>query len=112
MLKSIINKLRETTLPASSLIGLLIVVLLLSLFAASAAMMDDNSQERARQIAEDAIRRAAVTCYAIEGCYHPNYAYLAENYNVSVDPEKFIVYYSTFATNIMPSISVIPVKGE
>ena len=112
MIRKIIGKLRETTLPPSTLLGLLMIVLLLSGVAASASMMDDNSQERALRIAEDAVRRAAVTCYAVEGCYPESYEYLCKNYNVNVDPDKYIVYYSVFASNIMPSISVLPVTGD
>lgn len=111
-MRSFIRKLQETTLPPSALLGLLILVILLAGVGASAATLDGSSREHARQIAEDAVRRAAVTCYAVEGCYPATYEYLCENYPVGVDPEKFLVYYDVFASNIMPSISVIAVQGE
>ena len=112
MLRSVRNYPTETTFPPSALVGLLVLVVLLAVFGASASEMNGSSEERARQIAEDAVRRAAVTCYAVEGCYPATYEYLCENYPVGVDPEKFLVYYDVFASNIMPSISVIPVRGE
>lgn len=68
MLRSIRNYLTETAFPPSTLVGLLVLVVLLSVFGASASKMSGSSGERARQIAEDAVRRAAVTCCAVEGC--------------------------------------------
>ena len=59
-----------------------------------------------------ALRRASVTCYALEGRYPPTLAYLTENYGVMVDADKFIVQYSAFAQNIMPIIEVKPIGGE
>ena len=111
MLRSVRNYLTETTFPPSALIGLLVLVVLLAVFGASASKMNGSSEERARQIAEDAVRRAAVTCYAVEGCYPESYAYLCEHYNVRVDSDRFIVYYSVFASNIMPEIEVLPLNG-
>ena len=110
-MRSLIRKLQETTLPPSALLGLLILVILLAGVGASASTLDGSSREHARQIAEDAVRRAAVTCYAVEGCYPESYAYLCEHYNVRVDSERFIVYYSVFASNIMPEIEVLPLNG-
>ena len=59
------------------------------------------------RFAEEAIRRAAVTCYCIEGRFPENYAYLRDNYGLLVDEERFAVHYSVFAQNIMPDITVV-----
>ena len=111
VLRSVRNFLTKTTLPPSTLPGLLVLVVLLAVFSTSASKMSGSSEERARQIAEDAVRRAAVTCYAVEGCYPESYAYLCEHYNVRVDSDRFLVYYSVFASNIMPEIEVLSLNG-
>lgn len=61
------------------------------------------------RIAEESVRRATVSCYAIEGFYPDTYEYLCENYNVRVDEEKFIVHYEVFGSNLMPEITVLEV---
>lgn len=58
-----------------------------------------------------AIRQASVQCYAIEGRYPPSVEYLEENYGIQIDRERYNVFYSGFASNIMPDITVIPAKG-
>ena len=57
---------------------------------------------------ENAVTRAAVQAYAIEGQYPSGIGYLQENYGLSVDLDKYIVEYRVFASNIMPSITVLP----
>lgn len=55
---------------------------------------------------EDNLRRAAVTCYSIEGRYPESLEYLVDNYNVNIDTSKYYVYYTVFGSNIMPDITV------
>lgn len=66
-----------------------------------------KQQEEALRIAEESILRGAVRCYAQEGMYPPDYEYLKENYGIRVDEEKFTVFYSVFASNMMPDVTVI-----
>lgn len=55
---------------------------------------------------KDAIQKATVQCYALEGFYPPNIKYLEENYGIIVDSEKYIISYIVFASNIMPEIEI------
>lgn len=59
------------------------------------------------RVAEEAIARGAVSCYAIEGAYPESYDYLRENYGIAVNEDKYIVHYTVFASNIMPEITVV-----
>lgn len=70
-----------------------------------------GSSEKGQERLEDGLRRAAVTCYANEGCYPPTLDYLKEHYGVQVDEERYIVYYEVFAENLMPDITVLK-NGE
>ncbi len=60
---------------------------------------------------KNALLRAAVTCYAVEGRYPPTLEYLTENYGVAIDKSRFIVTYDVFSQNIMPDIQVLWIEG-
>jgi hypothetical protein len=66
-----------------------------------------SSDQQSRQILTDALKRATVQCYAIEGMYPPDIQYLEDNYGISYDHKRFIVHYEVFAANILPDIIVI-----
>lgn len=69
-----------------------------------------ESREKAQQQLEEAIRRAAVTCYANEGIYPPNVEYLQIHYGIQIDDERYVVYYDSFADNLMPEITVVELQ--
>ena len=90
------------------------VIVSLSLFAAllfafllCVRRADAQTVRQQRLLAEEAIRRAAITCYAVEGRYPLSWDYLAENYGVHVDEETYVVFYDAFASNVLPSIAVL-----
>ena len=70
-------------------------------------------------LVRDAVRNAAVTCYAVEGAYPvdeinedgypvPGTAlqYLREHYHLAYDEEQYFVTYESFAYNVFPTIFV------
>lgn len=59
---------------------------------------------------EGALKQACVTCFAVEGRYPANVAYIEEHYGVAVDWDKYIVSFDAFADNVMPTIKVIPLE--
>ena len=92
---------------ASTLLGL-------ALFAAAAAWMLQGVRQAARvsdeeglRMAEQAVRQAAVSCYALEGAYPASYADLKQRSGVAVDEERSIIFYEIFASNIMPDVTVL-----
>ena len=68
---------------------------------------EQKQKEEALRIAEESIMRGAVSCYALEGFYPPDYEYLKENYGIRVNEEKYTVFYSVFASNMMPDVTVV-----
>ena len=66
-----------------------------------------GQDEEAMQQLEESLRRSAVACYAAEGVYPPDPAYLEEHYGVQIDEKRFVVYYDAFASNMMPDITVL-----
>lgn len=89
------------------------ILLCLVIFAATVVFLlrgiQDAQQSADTQgllIAQNAVQRAAVACYATEGRYPQDYDYLRQYYGVQVDEEKYTVHYEIFAENIMPDITV------
>ena len=67
----------------------------------------DTAQGTAEnEIVRDAIRNAAVTCYAVEGAYPESVDYLREHYRLAYDEERYLVTYDAFASNRIPDIYV------
>lgn len=56
---------------------------------------------------EQSLRRAAVECYALEGAYPKDAAYLEAHYGVELDPRRYRVDYVYIASNLMPDITVL-----
>ena len=61
---------------------------------------------------EDAVRRSALQCYAVEGVYPPDLAYLEENYGLQVNTRDYYVTYEAFASNVAPNVIVTPKHGD
>ena len=56
---------------------------------------------------EAAVRKTAVSCYASEGFYPPDVAYLQEHYGLQYDEETYVIHYERTASNWMPDITVL-----
>ncbi len=86
---------------------MLAAVLLLSLVLAAADGIGQAARAHGRTQLEIALRRAAVACYAAEGVYPPDVAWLQDHYGIQIDHRRYAVDYQIFAENLMPSITVL-----
>ena len=84
---------------------------LLGLFWAAFGNVGEGADAEQLRMTEEAVRRAAVNCYAIEGSYPQNLGYLIEHYGVQVDTQKFVVTYDVVGSNLLPYIEVVPKGG-
>ena len=85
--------------------GIAVVVVLC--FASAVNSLDSGREAEGLRQLEASLRRGCVACYAAEGIYPPNLAYLADHYGIQVDESRYTVYYSIFAENLMPDITVL-----
>ena len=69
--------------------------------------LDSGRKTEGRTQLEQSLRRASAACYAAEGIYPPDLAYLEEHYGVQVDEDRYTVDYRAFASNLMPDITVL-----
>ena len=59
---------------------------------------------------KDTVRREAVQCYALEGSYPEDLAYLKERYGLRYDEERYVVHYKSLGGNLLPEISVFHIE--
>lgn len=85
----------------------LLLLLCLSAFLLGVYRLEQGRSEQGQQQLEEAVRRAAVACYAQEGFYPPDVDYLCRHYGLTYEPSAYIVYYEIFASNLMPDITVL-----
>ena len=89
----------------------LVFLLLALLFVLTTALSARQNAARETEVLDRALRRAIVTCYAVEGRYPPSLDYIDENYGVSVDETRYVVFYDAFAANVMPTVRVTRIGG-
>ena len=82
-------------------------LLLLLCFSLAVSQLDHRRQAEGKRQLETLLRRAAVSCYAAEGFYPPDVAYLQDHYGVDFDEDAYIFHYQFFASNWMPDITVL-----
>lgn len=89
------------------LASLLIFLVILGLLVVGAGTIADTADEEGLVIVEDAVRRAAVQCYAIEGVYPGSLDYLEQNYGLHIDENTYFVHYAPLGSNLMPDITIM-----
>jgi len=87
--------------------GILIVVIVFLAFIVSSDRIREQERERSRLRFEASLRQTAVSCYAEEGFYPPDLAYIEKYYGIRIPYERYAVHYEVFAENLMPEISVV-----
>jgi hypothetical protein len=100
------KKKRRWTLPGGLLLAAIAVAALLFFSTSLDNLATGQAAEGRRQL-EESLRRAAVACYAAEGSYPMDVAYLEEHYGIQIDKDRYTVRYDAFAQNLMPDITVL-----
>ena len=88
-------------------LGLLLFALIAMWMAHGVREAAAVSDREGKRMAEQAVRQAAVSVYALEGAYPASYEDLKARSGVAVDEERYAVFYEIFASNIMPEITVV-----
>ncbi len=90
----------------SAFAAALVLLLLVGCLTGISRLETGQAQEGKQQL-ENALRRAAVACYAAEGAYPSSLSYLKDHYGVQINEEYYTVFYEVFAENLMPEITVL-----
>lgn len=83
--------------------------MLLLLLGGLSSVSTTAAREEAARL-RDAVLQGAVQCYALEGFYPEDLQYLREHYGLTYDPEKYVVSYEAVGSNLMPDVTVIPLR--
>ena len=91
---------KRDILKIAALVVVLVLVVLL------VGRIDRAQGREETEIVRDAIKNAALTCYAVEGAYPDDLEYLRENYQLAYNEDQYFVTYEAFASNRIPDIWV------
>lgn len=84
---------------------ILIVFVIIWLLSTINQFQNTIDEEGVKRL-EEALRKAAVTCYSVEGQYPSSVEYLIDNYGIYIDVEKYHISYEVIGSNIQPEIRV------
>jgi hypothetical protein len=73
-----------------------------------ASSLDRSQRDESMRMSKEAIVRATVQCYSLEGRYPPDLDYLEKNYGLTLDKDRYVYHYRTVGENMMPSIDLLP----
>lgn len=76
-------------------------------FCMAVEQLTSSSSDAELRLVRDAVKNAALTCYAVEGAYPENLEYLRTHYDLGYNEERYIIYYDAFASNVLPDIRVV-----
>lgn len=79
---------------------------LVFVFCIAVEALSSRGDQSENALVRDAIKNAALTCYAVEGAYPDDLDYLRAYYGLAYNEEKYFVSYDAFASNLMPEIIV------
>ncbi len=82
------------------------IVAVLALAVVLISRIDTVQGTAETEIVRDAVKNAALTCYAVEGAYPNDVEYLREHYRLAYDEERYLITYDAFASNMLPDIWV------
>lgn len=93
-----------------NIIKILVLIGILGLtFNLSSNLYKKTEKDKTEEL-KKTIQTASIECYAVEGMYPPSVEYLEENYGIQIDRNKYNVFYSGFASNMLPDITVVEVE--
>ena len=84
---------------------LLVLVFFLFCFLADRIRLSNETEQTA--ILEKAVTRTITECYALEGSYPPDIAYLTEHYGLTYDTDLYLIDYQYIGANLRPDVTII-----
>lgn len=87
--------------------ALAVFVAIVLAFCLAVDRLTDASDGAELKLVRDAVKNAALTCYAVEGAYPEDIDYLRDHYGLAYNEERYMIYYDAFASNVLPDIRVV-----
>ena len=89
----------------------LLPLLFCAVFVVAVSRASDDTIAKEQATLSKALENGAVYTYALTGSYPESLSQLLSDYNITYDPDKFIVEYVPSGSNLFPMISVLPRSG-
>ncbi len=105
-------KVEKNSMWKGIVLTLLVFGLMLGALLYGASTVNNASESEQMTALENAVRRAAILCYAVEGRYPDDVEELRQHYGLSYDENKYIVQLDSFASNLLPDIRILTIGGE
>ena len=86
---------------------LAVIALALFLCLRLFSRVEETERKGETDLVRNAVKNAALTCYAVEGAYPSSLDYLKDRYGLRFDEELYFVRYEAFASNQLPEIRVM-----
>ncbi len=94
------------------LLSIVFFVVIFAFFIYGVNSAEKNSASESKNVLEESLHKAVVSCYALEGAYPSSVQYLEDNYGLTYDKDKYAIGYVAFADNIMPDMQIIELGEE
>jgi hypothetical protein len=85
---------------------IMITLFVIGLVMVGLRQADAANRAEGLRLLEEALMRAAVHSYAVEGRFPESLELITERYGIFIDTSRFLVHYDVFAANILPDIRV------
>ncbi len=107
-----LNPTARQSAPLGSLVlPLSLFILMVTLFTVGIAAIGTTTDQEEMKGLDRAVHHAVIHCYAAEGHYPQSVADMESRYGITYDHAKYRINYSVFATNVMPTITIVKVGG-
>lgn len=103
------NKVRAPRLKGR--IYLIFFAVVMVIFIWAVAEFGQANVDKQKESLENALDRAIVQCYALEGTYPPSLDYIKEHYGLTYNEDLFYVTYESIGSNLRPDVTII-VRGD
>jgi len=102
----------EAALRLRFIAGAVVIAATVLLLLLGIAYLSARVKDRQTEWLAQSVRRSAIQCYVIEGAFpttEQGVDYLRDNYGLSLDSRRYIVYYESMGDNLLPHIRVLVV---
>lgn len=86
----------------------LVAMGVVALLVCASLFVRKQAREQGAVALRQSILNAAVRCCAVEGSYPLTLSHLEEVYGLRINHDDFIITYEAYASNMAPSVVVIP----
>ena len=91
-----------------TVVAILVVLAVVALLVLGLRALNKSTREQGATALRQSILDAALRCCAIEGSYPLSLSHLEEDYGLRVNHNDYIITYEAYASNIAPSVVVVP----